>query len=117
VAPAQRVLQRLVAVINARKAAPVADSYTAQLLAGGVESIGAKIVEEANEVVAAAAEPGPDGRAHLIHEAADLLYHLLVMLGYRDVGLTEVEAELAGREGRPGRPDRPNPRGATRPPY
>ena len=37
--------------------------------------------------------------AHLIHEAADLVYHLFVMLGFRDIKLAEVEAELARRFG------------------
>lgn len=74
-------------------------SYTAQLLAGGIEKIGAKINEEAAEVVEAAGEPGKAGREHTIREAADLLYHLLVMLCSRDIRLADVEAELARREG------------------
>ncbi len=49
--------------------------------------------------MAAAAEPGPAGRAHTIHEAADVIYHLFVLLGYRDISLAEVEAELARRFG------------------
>ena len=69
------------------------------LFAGGVEKIGEKIREEAEEVVEAAGEPGEQGRRHLIREAGDLIYHLLVMLGYRDVKLAEVEAEIARRFG------------------
>ncbi len=61
--------------------------------------IGGKIVEEAAEVVEAAAEPGPDGRAHLVHEVADLVFHTLVMLGHQDIPWQEVEAELARRFG------------------
>jgi phosphoribosyl-ATP pyrophosphohydrolase len=90
---------RLMAVIEGRKANPPAKSYTTSLLAGGVPKIGAKISEEAAEVVAAASEPGDDGRAHLIYEAGDLLYHLFVLLAYRDISLTEVETELARRFG------------------
>lgn len=93
------VLARLMAVIEDRKQNPPERSYTTRLLAGGVEKIGAKITEEAAEVVDAAAEPGDEGRAHLIYEAGDLLYHLLVMLAHRDIGLDEVEAELARRFG------------------
>jgi phosphoribosyl-ATP pyrophosphohydrolase len=63
------------AVIEDRKANPPAKSYTTSLLAGGVRKIGAKITEEAAEVVGAAGEPGDQGRAHLIYESGDLLYH------------------------------------------
>jgi phosphoribosyl-ATP pyrophosphohydrolase len=87
------------AVIEDRKANPPAKSYTTSLFAGGVAKIGEKIVEEASEVVEAAGEPGDEGRAHLIYESADLIYHLLVMLGHRGITLAEVEAELARRFG------------------
>jgi phosphoribosyl-ATP pyrophosphohydrolase len=95
----QSILARLMAVIEDRKANPSEKSYTNRLLAGGVAKIGAKIVEEAAEVVAAAAEPGPAGRSHTIHEAADVVYHLFVLLGCRDISLAEVEVELARRFG------------------
>lgn len=97
--PDVNVLSQLMSIIEDRKANPPERSYTTSLFQGGVDKIGAKIVEEAREVVEAAGEPGDDGRSHLIYEAADLIYHLLVMLGYRDVCLSEVEAELAGRFG------------------
>ncbi len=77
----------------------VKKSYTAELLAGGVDMIGQKVTEEAAEVVEAAGQPGVAGREHTIHEAADLLYHLLVLLAARHIGLEEVEAELAKRQG------------------
>jgi phosphoribosyl-ATP pyrophosphohydrolase len=99
VADEPTMLQRLMATIEGRKAATQEKSYTASLLAGGVAKIGRKITEEAAEVVEAAAEPGADGQSHLVREAADLLYHLLVMLACRDVSLADVEAELARREG------------------
>ena len=86
-------------VIDDRKANPPARSYTTSLFQGGVGRIGAKIGEEAAEVVEAASEEGDQGRAHLAHEAADLIYHLLVMLSYRGVALREVEDELARRFG------------------
>ncbi len=95
----EHVLAQLMAVIEDRKTNPPAKSYTTTLLAGGVEKIGAKIQEEAAEVVEAAGEPGEAGRTHLISEASDLLYHLLVMLCHRDVKLTEVEQALASRFG------------------
>lgn len=86
-------------VIEDRKANPSEKSYTNRLLEGGIAKIGAKIVEEAAEVVEAAAEPGEAGRAHTIREAADVIYHLFVLLGHRDIPLADVEAELARRFG------------------
>ncbi len=97
---ADSILARLMTVIEERRARPTERSYTATLLAGGVEKIGGKIVEEAAEVVdAARSADTPEGRAHLIHEAADLIYHLFVMLGFHEISLAEVEAELARRFG------------------
>lgn len=87
------------ATIESRKQNPSEKSYTSQLLAGGIERIGSKITEEAAEVVEAAGEPGDAGRLHLVREAADLVYHLLVMLAHRDSKLADVEAELARRFG------------------
>ncbi len=94
-----RPLDQLEETIFARKAASDAKSYTARLLAGGVEKIGSKVLEEAAELVEAAEEPDEAGREHTIREAADLMYHLLVMLAAREVKLQEVEAELAQRFG------------------
>ena len=101
-ADAPSILARLLTIIEDRKATPSDKSYTSQLLAGGLERIGAKIEEEAAEVVAAAAEPGEAGRTHAIAEAADLIYHLLVLLGHRGISLAEVEAELERRFGTSG---------------
>ena len=94
-----RPLDQLEAVIADRAANPDEISYTCRLLADGVDAIGVKIIEEAAEVVEAAAEPGNEGRAHLIHEAGDVLYHLLVLLRHRNVDLADVEKELARRFG------------------
>ena len=91
------VLENLMQVIRDRQANPSEKSYTTKLLTGGVEKIGAKITEEAAEVVEAAGEPGEEGRQHFIYESADLLYHLFVMLAHRGTRLEEVEAELARR--------------------
>ena len=74
-------------------------SYTAQLLAGGLEKIGPKVMEEAAELVEAAQEPGRAGRAHTIREGADLIYHFLLLLASRDIRFTDIEAELATRQG------------------
>jgi phosphoribosyl-ATP pyrophosphohydrolase len=93
------VLNRLMETIESRKASTAERSYTASLFAGGVAKIGAKVTEEAGEAVAAATEADDVGRQHLVHEAADLLYHLLVLLAFRGVSLAEVEAELERRVG------------------
>ena len=95
----ESIFQKLMEVIDDRRRNPPARSYTTSLFAAGVPKIGEKITEEAAEVVAAASESGPEGRQHLVHEAADLIYHLFVLLGYREITLAEVEAELARRFG------------------
>jgi len=97
--PQSRPLDLLEQTILARQAAPDEKSYTAKLLAGGVEQIGGKILEEAAELVEAAGEPDEAGRQHTIREAGDLVYHMLVLLASRGVRLEEVEAELARRFG------------------
>ena len=95
----ESIFQKLMDVIDDRRRNPPERSYTTALFAAGVPKIGAKITEEAAEVVQAASEAGPEGRQHIVHEAADLLYHLFVLLGYREITLAEVEAELARRFG------------------
>ena len=95
-----QVLAELMSVIEDRKKNPPARSYTTSLFAGGADKIGGKILEEAQEVVMAAQSAETDaGRAHLTHEAADLIYHLFVMLGFRGITLDEVGAELSKRFG------------------
>ncbi|HEV7283191.1 MAG TPA: phosphoribosyl-ATP diphosphatase [Pirellulaceae bacterium] len=93
------VLSALMRTIRDRRANPSEKSYTSKLFAGGVPKIGAKVTEEAAEAVEAAGEPGDEGRLHLVREAADVVYHLFVLLAHRDVPLEEVEAELARRFG------------------
>ena len=94
------VFEQLMSIVVDRKANPPERSYTTRLFRGGVEAIGEKVVEEAAEVVDAARRAGTDeGRDHLVHEAADLIYHLFVMLGHCDVPLSAVEAKLAARFG------------------
>ena len=88
-----RALDQLEQTIAERQAAAATESsYTAKLLAAGVAKIGSKITEEAAEVVEAAAEAGETGRLHTVREAADLVYHLMVMLRARQIPLSEVEA-------------------------
>jgi phosphoribosyl-ATP pyrophosphohydrolase len=98
--PDRSIMTALMDVIGQRKANPPAErSYVVDLMRGGVAKIGAKIVEEAAEVVEAGNEDGEAGRMHLVKEVADLMFHTAVLLGYRDVGWSNVEAELARRFG------------------
>ena len=99
VPPTSVPLVKLERTIAARAKKPNEKSYTSQLLAGGVAKIGAKIVEEAAEVVAAAGEPGKKGHEHFVREVGDLVYHLLVMLRHKNCTLADVETELARRFG------------------
>ncbi len=92
-------LERLAATIASRKGAEPESSWTAKLLARGPEKCAEKFGEEAVEAIIEAVK---GDRARLTSEAADVLYHLLVMLAARDVPLDEVLAELARREGTSG---------------
>jgi phosphoribosyl-ATP pyrophosphohydrolase len=94
-----RPLDELEQTIAARATNANAKSYTSELLAGGVEKIGAKIIEEAAEVVEAAGEPDATGREHFIREVGDLFYHVMVMMRQRNCTLADLEAELARRFG------------------
>jgi phosphoribosyl-AMP cyclohydrolase / phosphoribosyl-ATP pyrophosphohydrolase len=91
------VLTRLAAIIADRAATQPERSYTARLLAGGIGLVSRKVGEEAVEVVVAA---HTEDDRRLASEAADLLYHLLVLLQARGVPLDAVWQELERREKR-----------------
>jgi phosphoribosyl-ATP pyrophosphohydrolase len=92
-------LDRLAATIAARKGADPETSWTAKLLAKGPEKCAEKFGEEAIEAVIEAVRGDRD---RLTSEAADALYHLLVMLAARNITLDDVQNELARREGTSG---------------
>ena len=92
-------LETLAATIAARKDADPDSSWTAKLLSKGPEKCAEKFGEEAVEAIIEAVK---GDRAALTSEAADVIYHLLVMLASRDVTLEDVLSELAGREGQSG---------------
>ena len=92
-------LERLARTIEARKSADPETSWTARLLALGPEKAAEKFGEEAVEAIIEAVK---GDRARLCEEAADVLYHLLVMLAARDVDLADVMAILEAREGTSG---------------
>lgn len=92
-------LDRLAATIEARKGADPDSSWTAKLLSKGPEKCAEKFGEEAIEAVIEAVRGDRD---RLTAEAADVIFHLLVMLAARDVTLADLEAELTRREGQSG---------------
>jgi phosphoribosyl-ATP pyrophosphohydrolase len=92
-------LQRLATTIAARKGADPESSWTAKLLAKSPEKCAEKFGEEAIEAIIEAVKGDRD---KLTAEAADVIYHLLVMLAARDVTLEDVLAELERREGQSG---------------
>jgi phosphoribosyl-ATP pyrophosphohydrolase len=92
-------LEDLARTIHARAGADPSESWTAKLLARGPEKCAEKFGEEAIEAIIEAVK---GDHARLTSEAADVLFHLLVMLESRDVALSDVVAELAERQGKSG---------------
>ncbi len=101
-------LPDLVAIVRARATSGDPGSYTAKLIAKGPARVAKKFGEEAVELVIAAVEGDAAG---LTAEAADMLYHFVVLLEARGIPLDAVMAELAGRTGRTGLEEK-----ASRPP-
>lgn len=89
-------LERLEAVIRARKGADPASSYVASLFSKGTAKIAQKVGEEATETIIAALRESPE---KLTSEAADLLFHLAILLADANLGLDDVLRELERREG------------------
>ena len=94
--PLGKALERLWRVIDSRRDADPAASYTAKLLARGSAKVAQKFGEEAVEAVI---EGARGDRAALVSESADVLYHLLVLWAAIGIGPDDVAAELTRREG------------------
>ncbi len=92
-------LQDLARIVAERAAAPAAESYTAKLLADGLAKAAKKLGEEAVEAAIAAVQ---GDRQNLTAEAADVLYHLLVVLQGANIPLIDVMAELERRTAQSG---------------
>ena len=92
-------LNDLFDTVQSRKSADPSSSWTAQLLAKGPEKCAEKFGEEAIEAIIEAVK---GDKAALTSEAADVLYHLMVMMISRDVSLDDVLAELAKRQSKSG---------------
>ena len=92
-------LEELERIVAARASASPDDSWTARLLAKGPDKVAEKFGEEAVEALIEAVKGDRD---RLTSEAADVLFHLLVMLHARGVSVAEVMAELARRQSQSG---------------
>ncbi len=90
------ILQDVYQVILDRKDNPTDSSYTASLMRGGIDKILKKVGEEATEVVIAAKG---GAREEIVYETADLVFHLLVLLGHQNIPPDEVYSELRRRFG------------------
>lgn len=107
-APPAHIVDRLERVLLARRDATAQRSYTRSLLEAGMPKILAKIAEEHGEL---AAELPAGERAKVVHETADLLFHVMVGLVARDIPVAEVWRELGRRFGTSGHDEK-----AARPP-
>jgi phosphoribosyl-ATP pyrophosphohydrolase len=101
-------LEKLNETISARKSAPADSSYTAKLLQSGTEKCAKKFGEEAFELAMAAML---QNQTNIANEAADVLYHLLVVLQSTGVSLASVMAVLEKREGTSGLVEKANRNG------
>ncbi|MBU78412.1 MAG: phosphoribosyl-ATP diphosphatase [Candidatus Thioglobus sp.] len=90
------VLSILEEILEQRKSASAENSYVASLYNKGTDQILEKIREESAEVIMAAKG---DGNDKIIHEVADLWFHVLVLLRYKNISVSDIETELARRFG------------------
>ena len=90
------IFKKLEKILEERKSATADQSYVSSLYDQGTGSILEKIREESEEVINAVNQ---EGREEVIHEVADLLFHLLVLLRYENITIDEIESELDKRFG------------------
>ncbi len=93
------ILNALEKILEERKSASKDQSYVSSLYSKGASAILEKISEESEEVIKAVNE---EGRKEIIHEVADLWFHLLVLLRHEDIQIEEIESELVRRFGKSG---------------
>lgn len=92
--PKREALSWLYATIEDRRRSPKVGSYTNYLMENGLDKILKSVGEEAVETIIAGKD---DGNEELVYEVSDLLYHLLVLLVYRNIGLDDIWQELLSR--------------------
>jgi phosphoribosyl-ATP pyrophosphohydrolase/phosphoribosyl-AMP cyclohydrolase len=107
-ASASTLLLRLDEVLLARKASTTEKSYTKSLYEGGADKIGAKLREEADELARAVAS---EDAGRVVSEAADVLFHVMVALRSRDLGIDAVLRELSRRAGTGGHEEKKQRKG------
>ena len=90
------ILNTLEKILEERKSSTEEKSYVSSLYSKGVNSILEKVSEESEEVIQAVKE---EGRDEVIHEVADLWFHIMVLLRHEDISIEEIELELARRFG------------------
>ena len=90
------ILHALEKILEERKSSTEDKSYVSSLYSKGVNSILEKVSEESEEVIQAVKE---EGRDEVIHEVADLWFHIMVLLRHEDISIEEIELELARRFG------------------
>ena len=90
------IFKKLEKILEERKSATADQSYVSSLYDKGTDSILEKIREESEEVINAVNQ---EGREEVIHEVADLWFHLLVLLRYENITIDEIESELDKRFG------------------
>lgn len=99
------ILKQLEDVLEARKSAAADSSYVASLYDKGLDTILKKVGEESAEVIMAAKDGESD---KIVYEVADLLFHTLVLLRFKDIELETVQTELARRFGLSGLEEKAN---------
>ena len=90
------ILSTLEKILEQRKSATADNSYVASLYNQGTDKILDKISEESAEVIKATKDEGKD---KIIHEVADLWFHILVLLRHKNISIKEIETELMRRFG------------------
>ena len=93
------VIAKVMATVEERKRSMPENSYVASLLRSGTDAILCKLAEESGEVIKAARE---EGRAELVKELSDLLFHAMVLMANKGLTLAALEEELARRHGTSG---------------
>jgi len=90
------IFNALERILEDRKSASAEQSYVSSLYNKGTSAILEKISEESEEIIKAVTK---EGRNEVIHEVADLWFHLLILLSHEDIQIEEIESELARRFG------------------
>lgn len=89
-----KILNQLYRIISSRKKEMPENSYTAKLFNAGLDEILKKVGEESIEIILASKE---NDKEHLIHEIADFIYHLIVLMVEKNISFNDIEKELAVR--------------------